>query len=85
MTQCELILWSVSVSFMCHFLSLQRFSSFCLENYNQKLCEDDQSEFLNGWYILVIISDVLAIIGSILKMEIQAKVHSFYENIFADA
>lgn len=48
------------------------------------MCEDDQREFLNGWYILVIISDVLAIIGSILKMEIQAKV-PFYENIFADA
>lgn len=38
------------------------------------MCEDDQREFLNGWYILVIISDVMAIIGSILKMEIQAKV-----------
>ncbi|KAL0160032.1 hypothetical protein M9458_043757, partial [Cirrhinus mrigala] len=50
-----------------------RFSSFCLENYNLKVCEDDQREFLNGWYILVIVSDVMAIIGSILKMEIQAK------------
>lgn len=29
---------------------------------------------MNGWYVLVIISDVLAIVGSILKMEIQAKV-----------
>uniref|UniRef100_A0A8C1PSR3 Mucolipin-2-like n=1 Tax=Cyprinus carpio TaxID=7962 RepID=A0A8C1PSR3_CYPCA len=74
-----IILWPVSVSFMCHFLSLQRFSSFCLENYNQKVCEDDQREFLNGWYILVIISDVLAIIGSILKMEIQAKSMTNYD------
>lgn len=38
------------------------------------MCEDDQGEFLNGWYVLVIVSDVLAIIGAILKMEIQAKV-----------
>uniref|UniRef100_A0A671SSB3 Mucolipin-2-like n=1 Tax=Sinocyclocheilus anshuiensis TaxID=1608454 RepID=A0A671SSB3_9TELE len=58
---------------------LQRFSSFCLENYNQKVCEDDQREFLNGWYILVIISDVLSIIGSILKMEIQAKSMTNYD------
>uniref|UniRef100_A0A673LGG5 Mucolipin-2-like n=1 Tax=Sinocyclocheilus rhinocerous TaxID=307959 RepID=A0A673LGG5_9TELE len=58
---------------------LQRFSSFCLENYNQKVCEDEQREFLNGWYILVIISDVLAIIGSILKMEIQAKSMTNYD------
>lgn len=55
-------------------LFLQRFSKFCVWKYNRKVCEDDQREFLNGWYILVIISDVMAIIGSILKMEIQAKV-----------
>ena len=53
----------------------QRFSRFFHENYNRKVCEDDQREFLNGWYALVIVSDLLAIIGSILKMEIQAKVN----------
>lgn len=52
----------------------QRFSKFILEKYNHTICEDDKREFLNGWYILVIISDILAIVGSILKMEIQAKV-----------
>lgn len=30
-------------------------------------------EFVNGWYIMIIISDILTVIGSILKMEIQAK------------
>nr|XP_055072808.1 mucolipin-2 [Misgurnus anguillicaudatus] len=58
---------------------LQRFSRFCLENYNQDVCEDDQRDFLNGWYILVIISDVLSVIGSILKMEIQAKSLTNYD------
>uniref|UniRef100_A0A8C4IUB0 Mucolipin TRP cation channel 2 n=1 Tax=Dicentrarchus labrax TaxID=13489 RepID=A0A8C4IUB0_DICLA len=58
---------------------LQRFSRFLHENYNRKVCEDDQSEFLNGWYLLVIISDLLAIIGSILKMEIQAKSLTSYD------
>lgn len=53
---------------------LQRFSRFLHESYSRKVCEDDQSEFLNGWYVLVIVSDLLAIVGSILKMEIQAKV-----------
>ncbi|KAG7282868.1 hypothetical protein CRUP_020706 [Coryphaenoides rupestris] len=33
-----------------------------------------QSKFLNGWYVLIIVSDLLAIVGSILKMEIQSKV-----------
>lgn len=58
---------------------LQRFSKFCVRKYNNKVCEDDQREFLNGWYILVIISDVMAIIGSILKMEIQAKSLTNYD------
>ncbi|XP_070688571.1 mucolipin-2 isoform X2 [Pempheris klunzingeri] len=58
---------------------LQRFSRFLHESYNRKVCEDDQSEFLNGWYVLVIISDLLAIIGSILKMEIQAKSLTSYD------
>ncbi|KAK3561797.1 hypothetical protein QTP86_014377, partial [Hemibagrus guttatus] len=58
---------------------LQRFSKFCVWKYNHEVCEEDQRGFLNGWYILVIISDVLAIIGSILKMEIQAKSLTSYD------
>lgn len=58
---------------------LQRFSRFSHENYNRKVCEDDQGEFLNGWYVLVIVSDLLAIVGSILKMEIQAKSLTSYD------
>ncbi|KAL6108021.1 mcoln2 [Pungitius sinensis] len=58
---------------------LQRFSRFFRENYNRKVCEDDQNEFLNGWYVLVIVSDLLAIIGSILKVEIQAKSLTSYD------
>uniref|UniRef100_A0A3Q3GXK3 Mucolipin TRP cation channel 2 n=1 Tax=Labrus bergylta TaxID=56723 RepID=A0A3Q3GXK3_9LABR len=58
---------------------LQRFSRFLHENYNRKVCEDDQSEFLNGWYVLVIVSDLLATVGSILKMEIKAKSLTSYD------
>ncbi|XP_037624837.1 mucolipin-2 isoform X1 [Sebastes umbrosus] len=58
---------------------LQRFSRYFHENYNGKVCEDDQREFLNGWYALVIVSDLLAICGSILKMEIQAKSLTNYD------
>jgi hypothetical protein len=31
-------------------------------------------EFINGWYILLIISDVLTIIGSAIKIGIESKV-----------
>ncbi|XP_078801920.1 mucolipin-2 isoform X3 [Oryzias latipes] len=58
---------------------LQRFSQFFQEHFDRKVCEDDQKEFLNGWYVLVIVSDVLTIIGSILKMEIQAKSLTSYD------
>ncbi|KAG5276234.1 hypothetical protein AALO_G00129550 [Alosa alosa] len=58
---------------------LQRFSNFILENYNRSVCDDDKKEFLNGWYVLVIISDILAIVGSILKMEIQSKSLTSYD------
>ncbi|XP_024233467.1 mucolipin-2 isoform X2 [Oncorhynchus tshawytscha] len=56
-----------------------RFSRFFRENYNHKVCETDQKEFLNGWYVLVIVSDAMAIVGSILKMEIQAKSLTSYD------
>ncbi|MBN3297122.1 MCLN2 protein, partial [Amia calva] len=52
---------------------LQRFSRFFQVAYKRKVSETDQREFLNHWHILVIISDIMAIVGSILKMEIQAK------------
>nr|XP_040040786.1 mucolipin-3 isoform X1 [Gasterosteus aculeatus aculeatus]XP_040040787.1 mucolipin-3 isoform X1 [Gasterosteus aculeatus aculeatus] len=39
----------------------------------------DKLEFLNGWYILIIVSDTLTISGSILKMEIQTKVLTSYD------
>ncbi|KAM6922085.1 mucolipin-2 [Xenentodon cancila] len=58
---------------------LQRFSRFFHENFNRSVCADDQREFLNGWYVLVIVSDIMAIIGSILKMEIQAKSLTSYD------
>ncbi|XP_008291915.1 mucolipin-2 isoform X1 [Stegastes partitus] len=58
---------------------LERFARFFHENFNRKVCEEDQKEFLNGWYVMVIVSDLLAIVGSILKMEIQAKSLTSYD------
>ncbi|XP_059545003.1 mucolipin-2 [Myotis daubentonii] len=51
----------------------KRFLNFFLEKYQRHVCSADQWEFINGWYVLVIISDLMTIIGSILKMEIQVK------------
>ncbi|XP_053098769.1 mucolipin-2 isoform X2 [Hemicordylus capensis] len=61
-------------------LKLQkRFVNFFLENYKRHVCNSDRLEFINGWYVLVIISDVMTIIGSIMKMEIKAKNLTSYD------
>ncbi|KAK1339861.1 hypothetical protein QTO34_018419 [Cnephaeus nilssonii] len=57
----------------------KRFLNFFLEKYQRHVCNADQWEFINGWYVLVIISDLMTIIGSILKMEIQVKNITSYD------
>uniref|UniRef100_A0A8D1M3Q4 Mucolipin TRP cation channel 3 n=4 Tax=Sus scrofa TaxID=9823 RepID=A0A8D1M3Q4_PIG len=51
----------------------QEFANFFLLHYKKEVSVSDRMEFVNGWYIMIIISDILTVIGSILKMEIQAK------------
>ncbi|KAK2496284.1 hypothetical protein MC885_004491 [Smutsia gigantea] len=51
----------------------KRFLNFFLEKNKRHVCNSDQWKFINGWYVLVIISDLMTITGSILKMEIKAK------------
>ncbi|KAM6124066.1 mucolipin-2 isoform 5-T6 [Pterocles gutturalis] len=58
---------------------LHRFVNFFWEKYKRHVCHADRLEFINGWYVLVIISDVMTIIGSILKMEIKAKNLTSYD------
>ncbi|XP_067157096.1 mucolipin-2 isoform X2 [Apteryx mantelli] len=57
----------------------KRFVNFFLEKYKRHVCNADRLEFINGWYVLVIISDMMTIIGSILKMEIKAKNLTSYD------
>ncbi|XP_051021504.1 mucolipin-2 [Acomys russatus] len=51
----------------------KRFLNFFLEKYKRHACDADQWVFINGWYVLVTVSDLMTIMGSILKMEIKAK------------
>ncbi|XP_023699966.2 mucolipin-3 [Paramormyrops kingsleyae] len=39
----------------------------------------DRMEFVNGWYILIIVSDTLTIVGTILKIAIQTKNLTSYD------
>uniref|UniRef100_A0A3Q3AER2 Mucolipin TRP cation channel 1b n=1 Tax=Kryptolebias marmoratus TaxID=37003 RepID=A0A3Q3AER2_KRYMA len=40
---------------------------------------EDRMEFVNGWYILLIVSDVFTIAGSFIKIGIEAKTLSSYD------
>lgn len=57
--------------FLC---SEQEYVHHCRKNCGKDVPWSDRFEFVSGWYILIIISDTLTIVGSILKIEIQTKV-----------
>ncbi|KAG8437219.1 hypothetical protein GDO86_008063 [Hymenochirus boettgeri] len=61
-------------------IKLQReYVSFIHHRLAKSVCLADRMEFVNGWYIMIIVSDGLSVIGSILKMEIQAKSLTSYD------
>ena len=47
---------------------------FFKTHYDKKLTPSDQMEFVNMWYVLIIINDALTVAGSILKLQIENKV-----------
>ncbi|KAM7418938.1 hypothetical protein PAMA_016183 [Pampus argenteus] len=57
----------------------QEFVQFFRENLARKVCWADRMEFINGWYILLIISDILTITGSVIKIGIESKTVSSYD------
>lgn len=48
-------------------------ATFFKEHFGTSLSVNDRLEFLNLWYVLIIINDIVVIIGSVIKMEIEAK------------
>lgn len=53
---------------------VQEFNTFFHAYFNKTVSCSDRLEFVNGWYILIIVSDALTIAGSVLKIGIQTKV-----------
>lgn len=46
-------------------------NKFFLSHFGQKLSQEDKWKFLNMWYIMIIINDILIIIGSTIKELIE--------------
>uniref|UniRef100_A0A8C1TYN0 Mucolipin 1a n=1 Tax=Cyprinus carpio TaxID=7962 RepID=A0A8C1TYN0_CYPCA len=61
------------------YISLQEFVKYFKSSLKRDVCWGDTMEFINGWYILLIISDVLTITGSIIKIGIELKNLSSYD------
>jgi hypothetical protein len=48
--------------------------NFFQKAYSKDLSAEGQLEFLNMWYIMIIVNDVLIILGSGIKEQIERKV-----------
>ncbi|CAG06112.1 unnamed protein product, partial [Tetraodon nigroviridis] len=57
----------------------QEYVNFFKETLDRKVSWSDRLEFINGWYILLIISDILTITGSVIKIGIESKNMSSYD------
>ncbi|KAL7386884.1 hypothetical protein ABVT39_015119 [Epinephelus coioides] len=55
------------------------FNIFFHAYFNKIVSWSDRMEFVNGWYILIIVSDTLTIAGSALKIGIQTKYLTNYD------
>ena len=56
-----------------YFIS-QETVKFFLKAHNRELSQQGRMEFINVWYLMIIVNDILIIIGSAIKEEIERKV-----------
>lgn len=86
------VLFDLAVALVCVFSLLlcgrsiirgiilqNEFVKYFKTSLKRHVCWGDRMEFINGWYILLIISDVLTITGSIIKIGIELKNLSSYD------
>ncbi|XP_051573455.1 mucolipin-1b [Myxocyprinus asiaticus] len=55
------------------------FVCYFRQSLGHSVCWGDRLEFINGWYLLLIISDILTIIASFIKIAIETKNLSSYD------
>ncbi|XP_072776106.1 mucolipin-1 isoform X8 [Taeniopygia guttata] len=60
-------------------LLMGEFSRFLRRRRGLSVSLSDRLEFLNGWYVLLVTSDLLTVLGTVLKIGIEAKNFSGYD------
>ncbi|KAL2100942.1 hypothetical protein ACEWY4_002703 [Coilia grayii] len=76
---CVLSLLLCGRSILRGVLLQHEFVQFFRQRLARTVCWGDRMEFINGWYILLIVSDVLTIIGSFIKIGIESKGIASYD------
>ncbi|XP_066517292.1 mucolipin-1a isoform X2 [Hoplias malabaricus] len=76
---CVLSLVLCSRSIIRGILLQFEFVQFFKDTLNRTVAWGDRMEFINGWYILLIISDLFTITGSFIKIGIEAKDIASYD------
>lgn len=51
----------------------RQFSTWHREKFDEQASLSDYNEFVDGWYILMLVSDVFVIIGTSLKLDVQTR------------
>lgn len=67
-------MWVLIVSALLH----QEYAQYFCHKLGRSVSWEDRMEFINGWYILLIISDLFTITGSFIKIGIESKVASTF-------
>lgn len=61
-------------------LKLQNeFAHFVHSHHSLKVSVSDRLEFVNGWYLLLILSDILTVSGTVMKIGIESKTFASYD------
>ncbi|KAF1379093.1 hypothetical protein PFLUV_G00172490 [Perca fluviatilis] len=76
---CLLSLLLCGRSILRGFLLQHEYVQFFGRRHGRTVSWGDRMEFINGWYILLIVSDMFTIIGSIIKIGIESKSLSSYD------
>lgn len=66
--------WQTSPPLIFSHLPTQEYVQFFKNRLGRSVSWGDRMEFINGWYILLIVSDMFTIIGSFIKIGIESKV-----------
>ncbi|KAM4675842.1 mucolipin-1-like [Discoglossus pictus] len=55
------------------------FAVFVKSHHSLSVSMSERMEFVNGWYLLLIVSDILTVSGTVMKIGIESKTYASYD------